>query len=106
VLGTLAKICVSKEFNLLATNKTSPVVNYLRELAATNVRHMAGQVSARWHVSHRWLRHGHVREPSVIAPVMSQPSLPFPTNAEHRSALGLSDADLAVCNVEHKKTCA
>lgn len=33
VLGTLAKICVSKEFNLLATNKTSPIVSYLRELA-------------------------------------------------------------------------
>ena len=31
--GTLAKICVDKEFNLLATNKTSPVANYLRELA-------------------------------------------------------------------------
>jgi hypothetical protein len=34
-------------------------------------------------------------EPCVIAPVMSQPSLPFPTNAEHRRALGLSDVDLA-----------
>ena len=33
VLGTLAKISVNKEFTLLATNKTSPVVNYLRELA-------------------------------------------------------------------------
>ena len=33
VLGTLAKICVNKELTLLATNKTSPVVNYLRELA-------------------------------------------------------------------------
>jgi dienelactone hydrolase len=35
-------------------------------------------------------------EPSVIAPVLSQPSLPFPTNLEHRRALGLSDADFAV----------
>jgi hypothetical protein len=26
--------CVSKEFTLLALNKTSPIVNYLRELAA------------------------------------------------------------------------
>jgi dienelactone hydrolase len=33
VLGTLAKIFVNKEFTLLATNKTSPVVDYLRELA-------------------------------------------------------------------------
>jgi hypothetical protein len=35
-------------------------------------------------------------EASVVAPVMSQPSLPLPTNAEHRSAPGLSDADLAI----------
>jgi hypothetical protein len=35
-------------------------------------------------------------ETSVVAPVMSQPSLPFPTNPEHRRALGLSDTDLAV----------
>jgi hypothetical protein len=35
-------------------------------------------------------------EPSVVAPVMSQPSLPFPTNPEHRRALGVSDADLAI----------
>ena len=35
-------------------------------------------------------------EPSAVAPVMSRPSLPFPTNPEHRRALGLSDADFAV----------
>jgi hypothetical protein len=35
-------------------------------------------------------------EPSVIAPVMSQPSLPFPTNLERRRAPGMSDADFAV----------
>jgi hypothetical protein len=34
LLGTVAKVCVSKEFTVMATNKTSPVVNYLRELAA------------------------------------------------------------------------
>ena len=34
VLSSFARICVSKEFTLLALNKTSPVVDYLRELAA------------------------------------------------------------------------
>jgi dienelactone hydrolase len=32
---------------------------------------------------------------SVMAPVLSQPSLPFPVSASHRAALALSDADLA-----------
>jgi hypothetical protein len=33
-LSSLARACVSKEFSLLALNKTSPIVDYLRELAA------------------------------------------------------------------------
>lgn len=32
-VASLARTCISKEFTLLALNKTSPVVNYLRELA-------------------------------------------------------------------------
>ena len=33
---------------------------------------------------------------SVMAPVLSQPSLPLPVSADHRRALHLSDADLEV----------
>ena len=33
VLSSFARVCVSKEFTLLALNKTSPIVTYLRELA-------------------------------------------------------------------------
>ena len=45
-LSSLAPACVSREFTLLALNKTSPIVNYLRELAppASRVRR-AGCVS-------------------------------------------------------------
>ena len=32
-LSSLARACISKEFTLLALNKTSPIVDYLRELA-------------------------------------------------------------------------
>jgi len=32
-LSSLARACVSKEFTLLALNETSPIVDYLRELA-------------------------------------------------------------------------
>jgi hypothetical protein len=34
VLSSLARACVNREFTLLALNKTSPIVDYLRELAA------------------------------------------------------------------------
>lgn len=33
VLSTFAHVCVSKEFTLLALNKTSPIVDWLLELA-------------------------------------------------------------------------
>src|SRR5580658_3685142 len=33
VLFSFARTCVSKEFTLLALNKTSPIVEFLRELA-------------------------------------------------------------------------
>jgi dienelactone hydrolase len=32
-LSSLARACISKEFTLLALNKTSPIVDYLRDLA-------------------------------------------------------------------------
>ena len=97
VLGTLAKICVNKEFTLLATNKTSPVVNYLRELAKSeHEAHGGPGVGAVGMCLTGGFALAMSVEPSVVAPVMSQPSLPFPTNPEHRRALGLSDADFAV----------
>jgi dienelactone hydrolase len=41
-LGSLARACVGKEFTLLALNKTSPIVNYLRELAVHDHRTCGG----------------------------------------------------------------
>jgi hypothetical protein len=35
-------------------------------------------------------------DPSVMAPVLSQPSLPFGISSAHRAALHLSDSDLRV----------
>jgi dienelactone hydrolase len=34
-------------------------------------------------------------EPTVLAPVLSQPGLPAPVSARHRAAIGLDPADLA-----------
>jgi len=96
-LSSLARACVSREFTLLALNKTSPIVDYLRELAAHEHRTCGGPgVGAVGMCLTGGFALAMSVEPSVVAPVMSQPSLPFPTNPEHRRALGLSDADLAV----------
>jgi dienelactone hydrolase len=94
VLGTLAKICVSKEFNLLATNKTSPVVNYLRELAVhEREAHGGPGVGAVGMCLTGGFALAMSVDPTVVAPALSQPSLPLPTNALRRRSLGLSDDD-------------
>lgn len=95
-LSTLIRVCVSKEFTVLALNKTSPVVDYLRELAAHEHEVCAGPgVGAVGMCLTGGFALAMSVAPSVIAPVMSQPSLPFPINSDHRRALGLSDADLS-----------
>jgi dienelactone hydrolase len=97
VLSSLARVCVSKEFTLLALNRTSPIVDFLRELAKHEHEACGGPgVGAVGMCLTGGFALAMCVEPSVIAPVMSQPSLPFPTNPEHRSALGLSDADFAI----------
>jgi dienelactone hydrolase len=96
-LTSLARVCVSKEFTLLAINKTSPIVDYLRELAVhEREAHGGPGVGAVGMCLTGGFALAMCVETSVVAPAMSQPGLPLPTNPEHRRALGLSDADLAV----------
>ncbi|MGD0854034.1 MAG: dienelactone hydrolase family protein [Acidimicrobiales bacterium] len=96
-LSSLARACVSKEFTLLALNKTSPIVDYLRELAVhEREAHGGPGVGAVGMCLTGGFALAMCVEPSVIAPVLSQPSLPFPTNPDHRRALGLSDTDFGI----------
>ena len=95
-LSSLARTCVSREFTLFALDQTSPIVNYLRELAAHEHKEHGGPgVGAVGMCLTGSFALAMCVEPSVVAPVLSQPSLPLPTNAERRRALGLSDADFA-----------
>lgn len=50
-LSSFARACVSKEFTLLALNKTSPIVDYLRDLAKHEHEAMADRVSGHWCLS-------------------------------------------------------
>jgi dienelactone hydrolase len=95
-LASFARVCISKEFTLLALNKTSPIVDFLRDLARHERETHGGRgVGAVGMCLTGGFALAMSVEPSVVAPVMSQPGLPLPTNPEHRRALGLSDADLA-----------
>jgi dienelactone hydrolase len=96
-LTSFARACISKEFTLLALNKTSPIVDYLRDLAKHEHDACGGPgVGALGMCLTGGFALAMCVEPSVIAPVMSQPSLPLPTNVDRRRAPGMSDADFAV----------
>jgi dienelactone hydrolase len=73
--GTMLKLCVSREFKLLAAHESSPVTDWLRGLAGNFALSMAV-------------------EPALLAPVLSQPALPLPTTKDRREALAVSPAEL------------
>ena len=100
-LGSITRACVSREFTLLALEKTSPIVGYLRELAAHEHHECGGPgVGAVGMCLTGGFALAMAVEPCVVAPVMSQPALPLPVTRGRRSDLGLSDADLAA--VKHR----
>ena len=88
--------CVSREFTLLATRRTSPIANWLRALARQAHEDCGGPgVGAVGMCFTGGFALAMMVDDVVLAPVLSQPSLPFAVNAAHRRDVGLSDADLA-----------
>jgi dienelactone hydrolase len=94
-LAEVARACVSKEFAVLALNRTSPITVWLRALARSEHERCGGPGVG---VVGMCLTGGFALammvDEVVLAPVLSQPSLPFPVSAKHRGALGISDADV------------
>jgi dienelactone hydrolase len=95
VLRSILQVCVSREFAILA-DRTSPVVTWLRALAAKAHRECGGPgVGAIGMCVTGGFALAMAVEPAVLAPVVSQPGLPAPLTARKRAAVGLDAADLA-----------
>jgi dienelactone hydrolase len=95
VVSSMARACVSREFTVFATNKTSPAVRYLRELASFEHERCGGPgVGAIGMCLTGGFALAMSVDATVVAPVLSQPSLPFPVNAKLKGSLGVSDEDL------------
>lgn len=95
-METLAKICVSKEFSSLALGHTGPVVSWLRALARREHERCGGPgVGAVGMCYTGGFGLAMAIDDSVIAPVLSQPSLPFPVTKSRRSDIQLSRDDWA-----------
>jgi dienelactone hydrolase len=95
LVGSIPRVCVSREFVILA-DRTSPVVTWLRALAAKAHRECGGPgVGAIGMCLTGGFALAMAVEPAVLAPVVSQPGLPAPLTAAKRAAVGLDPADLA-----------
>src|SRR5690348_7939564 len=89
--------CVAKEFAAFATNADRPVAHYLRALARDLNEKTPGKgvgvIGQCWSGGFALAA---AVDDSVLAPVLSQPSLPIGLTAKHRRDPGLSEAELKV----------
>jgi len=95
VMQSLAPACISGEFSCFATRKTSPVTVWLRALARQMHTECGGPgVGAVGMCFTGGFALAMMVDEVVMAPVLSQPSLPFAITRAHRRDLGISDDDL------------
>jgi dienelactone hydrolase len=86
---------VSRDFTAFATGKTSPVIEWLKALARKEHADCGGPgVGVIGMCFTGGFALAMAVDDSVLAPVLSQPSLPLPTTKKAKRDLGLSDSDL------------
>jgi len=95
MMSTIVPICVSREFVALASGKTSPVVDWLRALAAAeHVRCGGPGVGAIGMCFTGGYALAMATDDRLLAPVLSQPSLPFGLSKKARRGIDISRGDL------------
>jgi len=91
----LARACISREFHVLASRASSPITHWLRGLCRQVHADQGGPgVGALGMCLTGNFALALMVDPVVMAPVLSQPSLPFPLGRERRSAVHLAPEDL------------
>jgi dienelactone hydrolase len=95
-LGSMLHGCVSREFANWATSTTSPITVWLRALARAEHARCGGPgVGAVGMCFTGGFALAMMVDDEVIAPVLSQPSLPFAVGRKRKQDLGISATDLA-----------
>ncbi len=96
IAGAIARGCVAREFAAFATDKQRPVSLFLRALARDLNASTPGKgVGVIGQCFTGGFALAAAVDDSVLAPVLSQPSVPFPLTAAQRRDPGLSEAELA-----------
>lgn len=96
VASMLKALCVRREFDAWATNRSSPIVDWLRALSRKVHAECGGPgVGAIGMCFTGNFALAMMTEPAVVAPVLAQPSLPLPVGKERQAALGVSPEEIA-----------
>lgn len=97
IAQSMFKVCVAREFTTLAMNKTSPIISWLRALARSLHNEVGGKgVGAVGMCFSGGFALGMMVDDIMVAPVLSQPSLPFTVGKARGADLNLSPDDAAV----------
>ncbi len=98
IASSLVRVCVAREFTTWARNRTSPIVSWLRALARSVHAEVGGPgVGAVGMCFSGGFALGMMVDDLMVAPVLSQPSLPFAFgSAERKGDLGLAPDDREV----------
>jgi dienelactone hydrolase len=103
MMKSIIPACVSREFVVMATGKTSPVVDWLRALARHEHERCGGPgVGAVGMCFTGGYALAMATDDRLLAPVLSQPSLPFGLTTRQKYGIDISRGDLDVV----KQRCA
>jgi dienelactone hydrolase len=92
----MTKVCIAREFTTFALNQTSPIISWLRALARNLHQEVGGSgVGAVGMCFSGGFALGMMVDDIMLAPVLSQPSLPFPIGKARAADLNLSPDDAA-----------
>lgn len=97
LLSSTARACISREFSLFAARRSSPICDWLRGLC----RHVHAELGGKGVGALGMCLTGNFAlalmvDDVVMAPVLSQPSLPVGFSRRARAGLHLSDEDLCI----------
>lgn len=102
-----AKVCINKEFTKLALNETTPIADWLRSLARELHGELGGPgVGAVGMCFTGGFALAMMVDAPVVAPVVCQPSAPFPLGSRRAADLNLSPRDLAIVKKRSADGCA
>jgi dienelactone hydrolase len=94
--SSMRKICISREFTTMAMRKTSPIISWLRALARQIHSEVGGiGVGAVGMCFSGGFALGMMVDDIMVAPVLSQPSMPFAVGSRRSGDLNLSPNDEA-----------